>query len=270
MDWLRLYSPVRSARASRPPWASLRRFAPLSAPRDRRALVIVVWLRRSASRSGGARRRRLRRRHRRAALRAVRVRRPRCGRPARARGGLDRLPRAGARLPRARPGRLVARRSRRHAGDRARGQPGHHHDLRLPATAQGRITTSRAIPSRSSGRATAACSRRARRASTGSSRSQTSRPLRRRSPPARRRRSGPARSSDAAAALARLDVKLTRAHDARTGATLVLVGWLVAFAALGILARRSLAGRAAVLVAPVALGTALVLRAVGRRRARRP
>ena len=68
---------------------------------------------------------------------------------------------------------------------------------------------------------------------------------------------------DAAAALARLDVRLTRAHDARTGATLVLVGWLVAFAALGILARRSLAGRAAVLVAPVALATALLLRAVG-------
>ena len=41
---------------------------------------------------------------------------------------------------------------------------------------------------------------------------------------------------DAAATLARLDVRLTRAHDARTGATLVLVGWLVAFAALGILA----------------------------------
>ena len=69
--------------------------------------------------------------------------------------------------------------------------------------------------------------------------------------------------NDAAAALARLDVRLTRAHDARTGATLVLVGWLVAFAALGILARRSLAGRAAVLAAPVALGTALFLRAIG-------
>ena len=69
--------------------------------------------------------------------------------------------------------------------------------------------------------------------------------------------------NDAAASLARLDVRLTRAHDARTGATLVLVGWLVAFAALGILARRSLAGRAAVLVAPVALATALILRAVG-------
>ncbi len=69
--------------------------------------------------------------------------------------------------------------------------------------------------------------------------------------------------SDAAATLARLDVRLTRAHDARTGATLVLVGWLVVFAALGILGRSPLAGRAAVLVAPVALGTALVLRAIG-------
>jgi len=77
-------------------------------------------------------------------------------------------------------------------------------------------------------------------------------------PPIRSRDDG-----DAAAALARLDVRLTRAHDARTGATLVLVAWLVAFAALGILARRSLAGRAAVLVAPVALTTALLLRAAG-------
>ena len=69
---------------------------------------------------------------------------------------------------------------------------------------------------------------------------------------------------DAAATLARLDARLTRAHDARTGATLVLVGWLVAFAALGILARSALAGRAAVLVAPVALGDgARCLRAVG-------
>ena len=68
---------------------------------------------------------------------------------------------------------------------------------------------------------------------------------------------------DAAATLRRLDVRLARAHDARTGATLVLVGWLVVFAALGILARSAIAGRAAVLVAPVALATALVLRAVG-------
>jgi hypothetical protein len=70
-------------------------------------------------------------------------------------------------------------------------------------------------------------------------------------------------ANEAASALMRLDTRLTRAHDARTGATLVLVGWLVSFAAIGILARRPPAGRAAVLVAPVALGTALSLRAVG-------
>ena len=69
--------------------------------------------------------------------------------------------------------------------------------------------------------------------------------------------------SDAAATLARLDAQLTRAHDARTGATLVLVAWLVLFSSLGILARSVVAGRAAVLVAPVALGTALALRALG-------
>ena len=69
--------------------------------------------------------------------------------------------------------------------------------------------------------------------------------------------------SDAAATLARLDTRLARAHDARTGATLVLVGWLVAFSALGILARVAIAGRAAVLVAPAALAGALLLRAVG-------
>ena len=67
----------------------------------------------------------------------------------------------------------------------------------------------------------------------------------------------------AAATLARLDLRLTRAHDARTGATLVLVGWLVAFAAVGVLAHSAVAGRAAVLVAPVALTGALVLRAIG-------
>ena len=66
-----------------------------------------------------------------------------------------------------------------------------------------------------------------------------------------------------AATLARLDSRLARAHDARTGATLVLVGWLVAFAALGVLGRSARAGRAAVLVAPTALTAALGLRAVG-------
>jgi hypothetical protein len=69
--------------------------------------------------------------------------------------------------------------------------------------------------------------------------------------------------SDALATLARLDVRLARAHDARTGATLVLVGWMVAFAAVGLLARSAIAGRAAVLVGPVALTTALALRAIG-------
>ncbi len=68
---------------------------------------------------------------------------------------------------------------------------------------------------------------------------------------------------DAAATLERLDTRLARAHDARTGATLVLVGWLVAFASLGILAGSVTAGRAAVLVAPVALATAILLRAFG-------
>ncbi len=69
--------------------------------------------------------------------------------------------------------------------------------------------------------------------------------------------------TQAAATLVRLDVDLARAHDARTGATLVLVAWLVVFSALGVLGGFALAGRAAVLVAPVALATAIVLRALG-------
>ncbi|MEI7760350.1 MAG: hypothetical protein WCJ67_06200 [Thermoleophilia bacterium] len=67
----------------------------------------------------------------------------------------------------------------------------------------------------------------------------------------------------AAATLAGLDSDLARAHDARTGATLCLIGWLVVFSTLGIVAGSALAGRAAVLVAPVALTTAILLRAVG-------
>ena len=69
--------------------------------------------------------------------------------------------------------------------------------------------------------------------------------------------------ANAAATLARLDMRLARAHDARTGATIVLVGWLLVFAAIAILWPSALAGRAAVLAAPVALASALVLRAVG-------
>ena len=67
----------------------------------------------------------------------------------------------------------------------------------------------------------------------------------------------------AVATLARLDIDLSRAHDARTGATIVLVAWLVVFSSLGILGGSALAGRAAVLVAPAALASAIVLRAVG-------
>ena len=69
--------------------------------------------------------------------------------------------------------------------------------------------------------------------------------------------------ADAAATLARLDKRLARAHDARTGATLVLVGWLVFFSSIGILGRVAVAGRAAVLVGPVALGTGFLLGAAG-------
>ena len=69
--------------------------------------------------------------------------------------------------------------------------------------------------------------------------------------------------SAAAATLARLDERLARAHDARTGATLVLVGWLVAVLRARGSRAVGVAGRAAVLVAPVALGTALGLRALG-------
>ncbi len=63
--------------------------------------------------------------------------------------------------------------------------------------------------------------------------------------------------------LARLDRRLARAHGARTGATLVLVGWLVAFSSFGILGRSALAGRAALLAGPVALVTAVLFRGAG-------
>ena len=69
--------------------------------------------------------------------------------------------------------------------------------------------------------------------------------------------------ADPAATLERLDERLTRAHDAREGATLVLVGWMVGLALVGLLARSATAGRAAVLAAPVALAAALLVRALG-------
>ena len=68
---------------------------------------------------------------------------------------------------------------------------------------------------------------------------------------------------DAAKTLQRLDARMADAHAARPGATVVLVGWVVAFAAIGLIAGSVIAGRAAVLVAPVALATGLVLRAAG-------
>ncbi len=67
----------------------------------------------------------------------------------------------------------------------------------------------------------------------------------------------------AAATLARLDISLVQARDARKGATLALIGWLVAFSCLGVLAGSTLSGRAAILVPPVTLAAAILLRAVG-------
>ena len=67
----------------------------------------------------------------------------------------------------------------------------------------------------------------------------------------------------AAATLARLDIALVHARDARKGATLALIGWLVAFSCLGIFARSARAGRAAILIPPVTIATAILLRAAG-------
>lgn len=67
----------------------------------------------------------------------------------------------------------------------------------------------------------------------------------------------------AAATLARLDIALTNARDARKGATVALVAWLVVFSVVALMRRSAVAGRAALFVAPVALGTAVVLRAIG-------
>ena len=69
--------------------------------------------------------------------------------------------------------------------------------------------------------------------------------------------------AQAAATLARLDLDLTQARDARKGATLALIAWLVAFSSLGVLAGSALAGRAAILVPPVTIATAILLRALG-------
>ena len=69
------------------------------------------------------------------------------GRAARARRRLDRLARAGARLARPRPGRLVARRPRRRRRPAARDEAGRDDDLRLPAAA-GHAPQRRPLPDR--------------------------------------------------------------------------------------------------------------------------
>ena len=63
--------------------------------------------------------------------------------------------------------------------------------------------------------------------------------------------------------LDRLDRRLNRSHDSRTGATLVLVGLLTAFGLLALASRRAELGRAAFLVAPACLVVAVALSAAG-------
>ena len=156
------------------------------------------------------------------------VRRAGRGRPARARRGLDRLARAGARLPRPGPGRLVARRPRREprsCGSRRRPprrrstspcrRPGSHHNVvRYPVAIVG--------PGYH-GLLTSASTRIDGLVSLADIAPTAAAIAAGKAPPIR-----PAPDADAAATLARLDARLARAHDARTGATLVLVGWLVA------------------------------------------
>ena len=63
--------------------------------------------------------------------------------------------------------------------------------------------------------------------------------------------------------LDRLDRRLDRSHDSRTGAVLVLVGLLTAFGLLALTSRRAVLGRAAFLVAPACLVVAVALSAAG-------
>ena len=63
--------------------------------------------------------------------------------------------------------------------------------------------------------------------------------------------------------LDRLDRRLDRSHDSRTGAVLVLVGLLTAFGLLALASRRAVLGRAAFLVAPACLVVAVALSAAG-------
>lgn len=66
--------------------------------------------------------------------------------------------------------------------------------------------------------------------------------------------------------LVRLDTRITRAHDARDSATLLMVSLLTAYGLLGLLLRSRLFARAAVLVPPVALACSLLLSGIGAER----
>src|SRR5262249_2747018 len=72
------------------------------------------------------------------------------------------------------------------------------------------------------------------------------------------------RASDAPLAyLARFDRRLTRAHDSRLGATIVLISAMVGFSIAALLTRSRVLGRAAFLAAPSCLVVSLVLSAAG-------
>ncbi len=70
-------------------------------------------------------------------------------------------------------------------------------------------------------------------------------------------------SGDALARLRSLDRRLTKAHDARVGATVVLVGLMSLLGILAVVSRWPVLGRAAFLAAPACLVTAVVLSAAG-------
>jgi hypothetical protein len=70
-------------------------------------------------------------------------------------------------------------------------------------------------------------------------------------------------SADPLAYLHRFDERLTRAHDSRTGATLVLVGLMTVLGLLALALRRAVLGRAAFLAAPTCLAVAVALSALG-------
>jgi hypothetical protein len=71
------------------------------------------------------------------------------------------------------------------------------------------------------------------------------------------------RDDQAAATLRELDRRLTRAHDSRTGATIVLVLATLALAGLGLLLRSSLLARSGLLAIPAALAVSQGLSAAG-------